>query len=128
MERPSWLFQLHGDARGIARELAPGINASIFPGDNVMLSVVRVEPHATGTVHSHPEEQWGVLLEGECVRIQDGREVRAKAGDFWCTPGGVAHGVRTGAAGCTILDIFSPPRAEYKKTGAGFGNAQVKPA
>jgi quercetin dioxygenase-like cupin family protein len=128
MTKASWVFQLTGDPRGIARELAKGINASIFPGENVMLSVVRVEPHSTGTVHSHPEEQWGVLLHGECVRMQGGEEVHAKAGDFWCTPGGVLHGVRTGDLGCTILDIFSPPRAEYKKSGAGFGDSKVDAA
>lgn len=35
----------------------PGIEANIFPGKNVMLSVVRIKPHSSGTVHSHPEEQ-----------------------------------------------------------------------
>jgi quercetin dioxygenase-like cupin family protein len=72
-------------------------------------------------VHSHPQEQWGVLLEGECVRIQDGEEVAMKAGDFWHTPGGVAHGIRTAAVGATVLDVFSPPREEYRKAGQGFG-------
>ena len=57
MNKPDWLFKLHGDARGIARTLAEGVNTSIFPGENVMLSVVRVDPNSTGSVHSHPEEQ-----------------------------------------------------------------------
>lgn len=39
-------------------------------------------------------------------------------------PRGIARERRTGAVGCTILDIFSPPRAEYKKAGAGFGNVR----
>ena len=121
-----WVFQLRGDGRGIERKLGEGIDARIFPGENVMLSVVHIEPNSTGSVHSHPEEQWGVLLEGECVRIQNGEEVLAKAGDFWHTPGGVSHGVRTGAKAAVVLDIFSPPRAEYKQAGQGFGNATVK--
>ena len=33
-----------------------------------MLSLVTIEPNAQGSLHSHPEEQWGVLLEGEGVR------------------------------------------------------------
>jgi len=126
MSKADWVFRLHGDARGIARTLAPGVNASIFPGENVMLSVVRVDPNSTGSVHSHPEEQWGVLLEGRCTRIQDGEEVDATAGEFWHTPGGVSHGVRTGEQGALILDIFSPPRAEYRQSGKGFGKATVK--
>lgn len=126
MNKADWVFQLDGDARGIARKLAEGVNASIFPGENVMLSVVRVDPNATGSIHSHPEEQWGVLLEGRCTRIQGGEEVEATVGDFWHTPGGVTHGIRTGNDKAVILDIFSPPRAEYKKTGQGFGKALLK--
>ncbi len=120
--KPSaWAFSIGDDKQGIQRTLAEGITTRIFPGQNVMLSVVNVAPHSEGTTHSHPEEQWGVLLQGECVRIQGGEEIAMKAGDFWCTPGGVPHTVRTGAAGATILDIFSPPREEYRKSGSGFG-------
>lgn len=126
MSKADWMFQLNGDARGIARKLAEGVNASIFPGENAMLSVVRVDPNSTGSIHSHPEEQWGVLLEGRCTRIQGGEEVEAAAGDFWRTPGGVSHSVRTGDQGALILDIFSPPRAEYRQAGNGFGNALVQ--
>ena len=126
MSKAPWVFQLHGDARGIARKLGEGIETQIFPGERVMLSVVRVEPNSSGTIHSHPEEQWGVLLEGQCTRIQNGEEVEATAGDFWYTPGGVSRGVRTGAAGAVILDSFSPPRAEYTRAGEGFGTAVTK--
>jgi len=126
MSKADWVFQLRGDARGIERKLAEGVNASIFPGEQAMLSVVRVEPNATGSIHSHPEEQWGVLLEGRCTRIQGGEEVEVTAGDFWHTPGGVTHGIRTGNQGAVILDIFSPPRAEYRQKGQGFGKAIVK--
>ena len=121
--RAPWVFNLADAAQGIARTLGEGITTRIFPGQNVMLSVVRIEPHATGTVHSHPQEQWGVLLEGECVRVQGGEEQPMKAGDFWCTPPGVPHGIRTGAVGATVLDIFSPPRDEYRRAGEGFGTA-----
>lgn len=126
MGKAAWMFRLHGDERGIPRQLAPGIAARIFPGERVMLSVVRVEPHSTGSVHSHPEEQWGVLLEGRCTRIQGGEEIEAVAGDFWHTPGGVPHGVRTGESAALILDIFSPPREEYRRAGAGFGAARIE--
>lgn len=116
-----WVFNLHDQLQGIKRQLAEGITSRIFVGDNVMLSVVRIAPHSSGTVHSHPQEQWGVLLEGECTRIQGNEEVLMKTGDFWRTPGGVSHSIRTGARSATVLDIFSPPREEYKKAGEGFG-------
>jgi quercetin dioxygenase-like cupin family protein len=121
MNKADWVYSIRNDTRGIARKLGEGLDTRIFVGDNVMLSVVRIGPHASGTVHSHPEEQWGVLLEGACTRIQGDEEIEVKAGEFWHTPGGVAHGIRTGAEGALVLDIFSPPREEYKKAGEGFG-------
>jgi quercetin dioxygenase-like cupin family protein len=119
---PDWVFNLHDEAQGIPRKLAEGITTRIFPGDQAMISVVRIEPHSQGTLHSHPQEQWGVLLEGALVRIQGGEEVAATAGDFWRTPGGVEHSVRTGDEGAVVLDVFAPPRDEYKKAGEGFGD------
>ena len=119
--RPAWVFNLADDAQGIHRKLGEGITTRIFVGDNAMLSVVRIAPHSTGKVHSHPQEQWGILLEGECVRIQGGEEVAMKAGDFWHTPGDVPHGIRTGDVGATVLDVFSPPRDEYRRSGEGCG-------
>lgn len=121
MNKADWVYSIRNDSRGIVRKLGEGLDTRIFVGDNVMLSVVRIAPHASGTVHSHPEEQWGVLLEGACTRIQGDEEIDVKAGEFWHTPGGVAHGIRTGSDGALVLDIFSPPREEYKKAGEGFG-------
>jgi len=83
MSKADWVFQLNGDPRAIQRKLGEGITTSIFPGENVMLSVVRIAPHSAGSIHSHPEEQWGVLLEGKCTRIQNGEEIEAVAGEFW---------------------------------------------
>jgi hypothetical protein len=37
----------------------------------------------------------------------------------------VPHGIRTESVGAVVLDIFSPPRAEYKNAGEGFGQAQI---
>jgi quercetin dioxygenase-like cupin family protein len=116
---PGWFHNLRQG--GIERELAPGVNARIFPGVHVMLSVVTLEPGSVSPVHSHANEQWGVCLEGEWVRIQDGVEHHVKAGDFWQTPPHVPHGGRTGDKRCVVLDIFSPPREEYRTAGRGLG-------
>ena len=115
-------YNLHDMSQGISRELAKGITTRIFPGDQAMLSVVRLEPNAQGIVHSHPQEQWGVMLEGSVMRVQDGVEVEVHAGDFWRTPGSVPHTVRAGPQGAVILDVFAPPRDEYRKAGSGFGD------
>lgn len=106
---------------GIERVLAPGVSTRIFAGEQAMLSIVTIAPNAEGKLHAHPEEQWGVLLEGSAVRIQGGEEIPVKKGDFWRTPGGVPHTMRAGPEGARVLDIFSPPRPEYRVPGSGFG-------
>ncbi|HEX7787724.1 MAG TPA: cupin domain-containing protein [Methylomirabilota bacterium] len=105
---------------GIPRQLAEGLSARVFPGEHLMLSVVEISPGSVSPVHSHPNEQWGVCLEGEWIRIQDGVEHHVKAGDFWQTPPHVPHGGRATDKRAVVLDIFSPPREEYKKAGAGY--------
>ena len=107
---------------GIKRVLGDGISTRIFCGAQSMLSIVTIEPNAKGQIHSHPQEQWGFLIEGSGIRIQGGEEVVIKKGDFWQTPGGIDHGIIGGPEGAKVLDIFSPPRDEYKKSGSGFGD------
>src|SRR5438876_9102227 len=79
---------------GIVRQLAPGITARKFPGVNAMLSVVTLEPHSVSPVHAHPNEQWGVCLEGEWIHVQDGVEHHVRAGGFWQTPPNVGASAR----------------------------------
>lgn len=120
MSRPDTFFNFSDLSAGIARELAPGIETKVFPGEQAMFSVVSFAPDSEGSIHAHEEEQWGVLLEGSGVRIQDGLEVPVGSGDFWRTPGGVAHGFRAGPDGARVLDVFAPPREAYRKAGSGF--------
>ena len=114
-------FNIDDMSQGIARTLSDGLETRIFPGENVMLSVVRIGPDKSGVEHSHPQEQWGLLLEGSGVRTQDGVEHAVAAGDFWQTPGDMPHSFRASAEGAVVLDIFSPPREEYRRAGSGFG-------
>ncbi|MDC3370423.1 cupin domain-containing protein, partial [Alphaproteobacteria bacterium] len=71
-------FNIDAMEQGIARTLVEGITTRIFPGDKAMLSVVRIAPNAVGAIHSHPQEQWGVMIEGSAVRIQDGEKIHVQ--------------------------------------------------
>ena len=115
-------FSLDDTSSGLFRELAPGITTRIFAGDQAMLSVVRLAPGAVGSIHDHPQEQWGVMLEGSAIRVQGDAEIAVEKGDFWRTPGNVPHTIRAGPEGATILDVFAPPREAYTRPGSGFGS------
>ncbi|MGI9363722.1 MAG: cupin domain-containing protein [Rhizobiaceae bacterium] len=63
-------YSLDDPQGGVMRKLAAGMTTQIFSGEKSMLSVVTIEPHAKGEMHHHPEEQWGIVLEGSAVRFQ----------------------------------------------------------
>ncbi len=123
MSQAKEFHTLSDPSDGLFRELAPGLTTHIFPGEHAMLSVVTLAPNSEGVMHHHPEEQWGVLLDGSAIRYQGDETIPVKKGDFWRTPGNVPHTMRAGPEGARVLDIFSPPRPEYKKPGSGFGTA-----
>lgn len=116
-----WHFNIHQTADGVHRELTEGITTRVFAGQYVTISVVTLQPNVRSKMHNHPQEQWGVLLSGECTRILGDEEVAMKDGDFWQTPPNVPHGMKTGDRGAVVLDIFAPPREEYLKPGSGYG-------
>jgi quercetin dioxygenase-like cupin family protein len=120
MSQASEFHNIDDPNDGLFRELGAGLTTRIFSGEQAMLSIVTIAPHGQGTLHHHPEEQWGVLLEGSAIRVQGGEEIPVKKGDFWRTPGGIPHTMRAGPEGARVLDIFSPPRPEYRKPGKGF--------
>ena len=117
-----WLFNVDNRDSGIPRQLAEGISTRIFPGQKAMISIVRLEPGAEGTLHHHPEEQWGFLFEGSATRTQGDEVVEVTAGDFWHTPGGVPHTIKAGPKGAVVFDVFAPVREAYLKPGEGFGD------
>jgi quercetin dioxygenase-like cupin family protein len=98
-----------------AKLLAPGVEAHLAWGDKIMLSFVDLGPGGVVPPHSHPHEQAGLCLEG-AMEFTIGEETRTiRKGQGWMIPGGVVHAVRALEAGCRALDIFSPPREDYKQ-------------
>jgi quercetin dioxygenase-like cupin family protein len=99
------------------RELSPKVNTKIAWGEKLMLSYVTVQPNAPIVpLHSHPHEQMGLVLKGE-VGLTIGSETRRlKKGDMFVIPPNVPHGLAmTFDQPAEILDVFSPPREEFKE-------------
>jgi quercetin dioxygenase-like cupin family protein len=90
-----------------------GIQMNVLSGGRMMANWVRIEPGATVPDHAHPHEQIGLVLEGEIDMTIDGKTRRLAPGHAYVIPGGVRHAGVGGPAGCLVLDVFSPPRADY---------------
>jgi quercetin dioxygenase-like cupin family protein len=95
--------------------LRPGADTAIMPAGNMTLSFLRLSPGLDARLHSHPEEQVVVVLEGEMDVALDGKLYRVRAGDIAVIPGGVPHSGVTLSEGCRVLDIFSPARKDFEE-------------
>ena len=96
------------------RVLAPGVTAKIATGERMMLSLVTFAPDAVVPTHSHPHEQMGFLVSGT-LEFTIAGETRALSGSGMVfVPGGVPHAAKAGSGGAVALEVFSPPREEFR--------------
>ena len=71
---------------------ADRVEAQIVTGEHMHLIRAVYEPGATYEMHSHPHEQFSLLLTGRML-LTVGEETREIGpGDGWYAPGGVPHG------------------------------------
>ena len=62
------------------KELLPGIITRTFWGDQMLISLVEVQPKAVVPPHSHPHEQLGYVVEGELTMNVKGESKAAESG------------------------------------------------
>jgi quercetin dioxygenase-like cupin family protein len=98
----------------VHHRIFPGVDIYTSCGDQMMLSLVEMEPHAVVEEHCHPHEQMGLMLEGEADFTVGGQQMRIVAGQMWRIPGGVLHKVIAGQRPVRAIDVFHPPREDYR--------------
>ncbi len=97
-----------------SKQLLPGLVYRPFWGQNMLISLVDLEPNTVIPAHSHPHEQGTYILEGELEMNLDGERRTLRPGDLVIIPGGVDHSVIVAANPVKLLDIFSPVREDLK--------------
>jgi quercetin dioxygenase-like cupin family protein len=94
-------------------EPSPGVRLRLVAGEQAMVSWVDLAPHAVLPLHSHMNEQIGLMIAGT-MTIEIGGEARqVSAGDAYVIPPHVPHRVETGDEPCLVIETFAPPRADY---------------
>ena len=95
-------------------EPVPGIRMSVMTGGRMMANWVRIEPGVSVPLHAHEHEQIGLVVEGE-INMTIGDETRSLVpGQAYTIPGNLQHAAVAGPQGCLVVDIFSPPREDYR--------------
>jgi quercetin dioxygenase-like cupin family protein len=95
-------------------EMVSGVwRRTLATGDRMMIAHVTLDEGATVPMHSHPHEQVGYVVEGRIRMTIAGQDGDFEPGDSYFIPGDVEHAA-TAITDCIVLDIFSPPRDEYR--------------
>ncbi len=95
------------------REIMPGFHGKLIHTEKMTLAYWTVEEGAEVPSHSHMHEQVMQVLEGSFEFTLDGATKVYGPGDLVHIP---SHAQHSGKAltPCKLLDIFSPPREEYR--------------
>jgi len=94
--------------------MLPGVTRrTLNSGKRMMLIEVTFEEGAVVPFHSHLHEQIGYLASGRLLFEIAGLGQEVSAGASWLVPGYVPHQV-TALEPSVAIDIFSPPREEYR--------------
>jgi quercetin dioxygenase-like cupin family protein len=94
--------------------LFDGILARAVHGERITLAVVELDPGADLPEHSHENEQLGIVIRGS-VSFRVGEEERVLGpGETWRIDSNMPHAVRSGAEGAVVIDVFTPPRDDWR--------------
>jgi quercetin dioxygenase-like cupin family protein len=109
--------------------LMEGLSARAVNGEHITFAVIELEPRLQMPEHRHPNEQVGVVIRGEFTFTIGGETRLRRKGDMWVIPEGVPHHVDfAGDEGCTLVECFSPPRADWAdKPRAAAGPGPLRP-
>ena len=96
--------------------VAPGVLGRPLFGRELMFNLLEFEPGAIVPLHDHPHEQFGLVLEGELIFVQEDGSERVLGPDaVYAIPGGMPHEGRAGEQGARVLDVFTPVREDYRE-------------
>ena len=89
------------------------VRRTLTDGDRLMLIEVTLNEGAVVPMHTHPHEQTGYLISGRFLFELGDEKRELGAGDCWLVPSNVPHQV-TALEDSVFIDVFSPPREEYR--------------
>jgi quercetin dioxygenase-like cupin family protein len=97
------------------KTLLEGVRMKAVWGERIMMSFFDLDAGAVIPEHHHPHEQTGYVISGVLEFQIGGQQKICKTGDSYIIPSNTPHSVNVSAdAPARVLDIFSPPREEYK--------------
>jgi len=95
------------------REIAPGYLGRYVHSQHITQGRVEIAPGAVVPDHSHPQEQWTLVLTGSLELTVSGVPHVLQPGQILYITPHERHSARALTA-CVVLDAFHPPRDDYR--------------
>jgi quercetin dioxygenase-like cupin family protein len=92
-----------------------GILGRALHGDELTLGLVELEPGIHLPEHQHPNEQLGMVIEGSIIFTVGDETRELGPGGTWRIPGDTPHTADVGPDGAVVIDVFTPPREDWKQ-------------
>lgn len=90
-----------------------GISARpVYCDDKIMVILFEVENEVP--MHSHSSLQFGLVLSGKAKFTIDDKTKIVGRDSFYYIPSNIVHGVKVLEKPFKALDVFMPPREDYK--------------
>ncbi|MEO6547842.1 MAG: cupin domain-containing protein [Ferruginibacter sp.] len=95
------------------KEIVKGYTARFIHTENMTIAFWEVEAGAVMPLHHHIHEQTSQVLEGTFELVIGGETRLYEPGTVAIIPSNIPHS-GTAITACKLMDIFSPPREDYK--------------
>ena len=96
----------------ISRKPIPGFDLKFIHGENMTSAHWQIDKDAALPEHSHPHEQFCIVLEGKLELIIDGEVHIMQSGKVAVIPGNTPHSGKA-ITDCKVLDVFCPVREDF---------------
>jgi quercetin dioxygenase-like cupin family protein len=92
-----------------------GVHGRVLHGERITLGVIELDPNSVVPEHSHENEQLGMCVSGS-LRFRVADESRdLEPGGTWTISANVPHEVHVGPDGAVVIDVFVPPRDDWRE-------------
>jgi quercetin dioxygenase-like cupin family protein len=109
-------YQQNASKNVLAVEQVKGAHRrTLVDGERMMIIEWTMEAGAGVPLHQHPHEQCGYVVSGEMIFTAAGKEHSLTPGMGYLVTGNEPHSARFPVP-TIVIDIFSPPREDYRGT------------
>ena len=95
-----------------SRNPIPGFALKFIHGENMTSAHWQIDKDSVLPEHSHPHEQFSIVLEGKLELVIDGEVNIMEPGKVAVISGGTPHSGKA-LTDCKVLDVFNPTRDDF---------------